>query len=306
MGQKKRASLKKLLPVIFFLIIVIHYLVNNWGDIKSEFFPTVADPSNQAGNFQVHFIDVGQGDCILINSEGHYILIDAGEIDQGNKVVNYLHKQGVYKLDLVIATHPHSDHIGGMAEIIEQIEIEKYMMPRLPEELIPTNWIYDDFLQALSDNGIKVTASKPDMTLAFGNGVLTVLGPIPNSYTTLNSSSLVCRFDYGEKSFLFTGDAEAEAEDAMLKRDRDALKADVLKVGHHGSSTSTTRKFYNAVDPEYCVIMVGLSNDYGHPHRETRQLLKEKGVPVYRTDLQGSIVFTLQDDEFEITYEKQG
>lgn len=251
----------------------------------------------------VHFIDVGQGDCSLILSDGAAILIDAGENDKGGIVLDYLKKLGITKLDLVIGTHPHSDHIGGLDTVIEGIPVEKVLLPRIPDEIVPTTRTYTDLLAAVADKGLKVTAAKPGDSYTFGVGKLTILGP-NRTYDNLNNMSVVCRFDYGIHGFLFTGDMETAAESDVLEQWSDELPAEVLKVGHHGSTTSTGKAFYRTVNPEYCVILVGDGNDYGHPHAKTLKTLSSNEAEVYRTDFQGSIVFSVAEDEFRISTEK--
>lgn len=258
--------------------------------------------SDSEGDCQVHYIDVGQGDSVLIRSDGSNILIDAGENDQGKTVVDYLKAQGVKKLDMVLMTHPHSDHIGGMDTVIREFEVGKIVMPRLSEELVPTTKTYTDVLMAVAEKGLKITPAKPGDAYPLGNGSLTILGPV-SEYEDLNDTSLVCRFDYEGKRFLFTGDIEKAVEKDLLKTEAagEALRADVLKLAHHGSKTSTSSAFYQAVDPAFCVISVGDGNSYGHPNAETLQTLKSNGAQVLRTDYQGSIVFQVSFGELSVS-----
>ena len=277
-------------------------------EIKGAFEDAAAPPdTGQAGGCEVHFIDVGQGDCSLIRSDGKNILIDAGENDQGSTVVAYLKKLGITKIDLLVATHPHSDHIGGMDVVVDELEIGKILMPRLPDEMVPTTKTYRDLLTSITNKGLKITPAKPGASYEFGAGALTVLGP-NDDYDNLNDTSLVCRFTYGaneEASFFFTGDMESTAEKDLLQKGWN-LESDVLKVGHHGSSTSTSKKFYRAVAPDYCVISVGDHNSYNHPSKKTLETISAvNGAEIYRTDFQGSVVFAVQGGDYQITYEKQ-
>ena len=185
------------------------------GDLHFEYIPSLEDvktelfgggkPADSNNNCEVHFIDVGQGDSAFILSDGQSILIDGGENDKGDVVVSYLKKLGVSRIDMLIATHPHSDHIGGLDTVINELSIGKILMPRLPEEQTPTTRTYTDLLTAIADKGLRITPAKAFNTYDFGEGRLEVLGPAAN-YDDLNNTSLVCKFTYGERKFLFTGD----------------------------------------------------------------------------------------------------
>lgn len=252
---------------------------------------------------KVHFIDVGQGDSMLIQCGGKNILIDAGENDKGAVVNAYLEKLGVDVIDLAIGTHPHSDHIGGLDVVLNAHPTEKIILPVIPEDMTPTTRTYEDLLKAIQAQNLKITAAKPGNTYAFGTGTLEILGPVKNDYKDLNDYSVVCRFTFGNWTFLFTGDMEADAEKDLLDAGTD-VSARVLKLGHHGSSTSTSQIFLDAVDPEICVMELGEGNSYNHPHRETVQKMNEGGYTVYRTDRNGTIVFTTDGETCGVEMEK--
>lgn len=254
---------------------------------------------------EVHFIDVGQGDCELIISDGKTILIDAGENDKGKIVADYLRKLNIDKIDLVMVTHPHSDHMGGMDVIINEFDIGKVVMPKIPDDIVPTTRTYTDFLTAIANKGLKITPAKLGAQYEFGKGLITILGPVAD-FDDLNDTSLVAKFVYNkDKSFLFTGDIESPAEKAILTHKKINLNSDVLKVAHHGSSSSTTKNFYKAVNPEYCVISVGNGNSYHHPSKKTLDKIHQSSAKIYRTDYQGSIIFSIVDNKYSISYEKQ-
>ena len=274
--------------------------------------PPVSDSETAADTAcQVHVIDVGQGDSILITTDEKAVLIDAGETQYGEQVVDYIKGLGISQLDLVIATHPHSDHIGGLGAVLAQVRTKELMMPELPENLIPTTSVYERMLDRMENHGIDGVIAEPGLTYDLGSGTtLTVLGPVAEAaaeglYDNLNDYSVVCRVDCGERSFLFTGDMEVVAEDDLLQAGAN-LDADVMKMGHHGSSTSSGGLFLDAVSPSAAAISCGKDNDHGHPHREIRAELKDRQIPGYRTDLEGSILFSCDGKTITVETEKEG
>lgn len=232
----------------------------------------------------VHFFDVGQGDCTVITQGDHAMLIDAGDNDKGTAVQAYLNYLGIDTLDYFILTHPDADHIGGADVILYKFDCETVLMPDKEAD----TRTYDDVIQAMKAKGYSAVNPKPGDTYAFADALFTVLSPAQD-YSDNNNNSIVIRMIYGENAFLFTGDAETEAEADMLEQGLE-LKADVLKAGHHGSSTSTSDEFLSAVSPEYAVISCGEGNKYGHPHAETMNKFRQAGITVYRTDEQGTVI----------------
>lgn len=259
------------------------------------------------GDLLVHFIDVGQGDCTLIETGSKKILVDAGEQGNGDIILAYLDSRNVEKLDLVVATHPHSDHIGSMPDVLREISADEVLFGYVPDKLIPTTRIYEKLLDVLEQKEIPATEAAPGMLYDLGNGAqMTVLGPVSEDIDDLNNTSVVFRLDYGETSFLFTGDAEKESEREILAASAPgALRADVLKLGHHGSSTSTTQEWLDAVDPEMAVALMGADNKYGHPHRETLEKLRKAGVTLYRSDLNGTVVMGSDGKTLSVSTEKE-
>lgn len=244
-----------------------------------------------SGTLEVYFFDVGQGDSELIRLPGgENILIDAGTSSTEDELVGELRSLGAETLDLVVATHPHADHIGGMAAVIDAFDVRQVVMPRISESDTPTTKTYENLLQSIADKGLTIMPAEPgDELLSSGGAVLTVLAPNGEDYGDLNNYSVVLRLTYGEDSFLFTGDAEEASEEEMLSLDW-PLTATVLKCGHHGSETSTSPAFLDAVSPQYAVISCGVDNDYGHPDAVTLEKLEAAGAEVFRTDRQGSIL----------------
>lgn len=252
---------------------------------------TAVSPVSGSAETLVYFLDVGQGDCELIRLKtGENILIDSGTGETEEKLVAYLKDLKVEKVDCLIATHPHADHIGGMTQIVASFEIGKIYMPKIPDNQVPTTATYADLLKAIDRKGLKVTQAKGGMTILVSGGEkLEIFAPNSAKYSELNSYSVVTKLQSGEKSFLFTGDAQADSEKEMIAKGYD-LKSDVLKCGHHGSSTSTSAAFLKAVSPSAAVISCGVNNDYGHPDSQVVSRLQKAGVTIYRTDLLDTIV----------------
>lgn len=246
-------------------------------------------PSVPTGSMKVHYIDVGQADSILIQSPGNKVmLIDAGNNSDGTSVVSYLKSQGVNRIDVLIGTHPHEDHIGGMDNVVNSFDIGSIYMPRASS----TSKTFEDLLNAIKGKGLKVTTAVGGISIDFDSGVKTdILAPNGTSYDDLNNYSSVIKMTFGNTSYLFTGDAENISEQEMLSKGYN-LQADVLKVGHHGSSYSTTSAFLKSVSPKYAVISVGKGNSYGHPSAETINRLNASNIQIYRTDEAGTIIIT--------------
>lgn len=259
-----------------------------------------------SGEAQVHYLNMGQADSILIRGPEKTVLIDAGENDQGGAVLEYLASQGVTRLDYVIGTHPHSDHIGGMDTVIDGIDVGDVILPEIPRDIVPTGATYTGLLNAIERKGLSITAAVPGDRYDLGGGAaLTILGPVAE-YGDLNNMSVVSRLDYGSHSFLFTGDIEKDAESDLLDTDAASLSAEVLDAGHHGSKTSSSQRFLEAVSPSIAVISCGLDNSYGHPHREVVERLENLGAVIYRTDLYGAVVFSMDAEEMTVQTDKDG
>ncbi len=234
---------------------------------------------------EVHFIDVGQGDSIYIKQGDSHMLIDGGDVAYRDRVVDYLESKGVHKLDYVIGTHPHADHIGGLDKVIKDFEIGKIILP----EVSHTTKAFERMLLAIEDKNLKISLPKLGDIHNLGKSKFTIIAPNSTSYNNLNNYSVGIKLDFANNSFLLTGDAEVESENEMVNNSLD-LQADLLKLGHHGSDTSTSEDFLEAVDPSYAVISLGKDNKYGHPDDSVLKRLEEKQIKVYRSDLQGTIV----------------
>ena len=289
--NKAAVSLTSLLAALVILGV-------SW--IGYQFFGDDPKPITPGTDVSVHFIDVGQGDCELIRVGDQSILIAAGENAKGNTVLDYLNKQGIEKIDLFIGTHPHSDHIGGMDTVINRIEVGEVLMPELPDSLVPTTKTYTDVLTAIADKNLPVTAAEPGQMYTFGDATLEILGPL-RDYDDLNDMSVVAKLTYGSTTFLFGGDMEKEVEDDLLNANAD-VRADVLKLSHHGSKTSNSKAFLDAVGADTYAICVGAGNSYGHPHDQV--LNRISGKQVYRTDLNGDIVIGTDGANLTVQTEK--
>lgn len=242
-------------------------------------------PVKDEPNMKVHFIDVGQGDSILIESSKKYMLIDAGENNYGTTVVSYLENVGVSKLDYVIGTHPHSDHIGGLDTVINSFDIGKVILP--PKE--HTTKTFEDLLDAIENNGLKITKPIVGDTYQIGEASFTIIAPNDDYGDDLNNWSVGIKLINEENSFIFSGDAESKAEKDIIANNID-ISSDVLKLNHHGSSTSSSYEFLQTINPSHVVITSGKNNSYGHPHTEVMNKLKQLGAKIYRTDEQGTII----------------
>lgn len=244
-----------------------------------------AEQAKTAGNLEIHFIDVGQGDATLIKCDGHSMLIDAGNNDKGTLVQNYLQHQGVETLDYVIGTHPDADHIGGMDVVLYKFDCKTIIMP----DVANNTRTYDDVVQTMKNKGYKTTYPVVGETYTIGGAAFTIIAPNKEYGNDMNSWSVGVLLQNGNHRFLFTGDAEEGAEQDILQNGID-ISADVYKVAHHGSNTATSQAFLDAVHPTYAVISAGEGNSYGHPHAEVLNRLRAAGVSVFRTDEQGTIV----------------
>ncbi|MDR0460981.1 MAG: MBL fold metallo-hydrolase [Nitrososphaerota archaeon] len=246
-----------------------------------------ADQTGTGGSkLEVIFLDVGQADSILLKTGDHAMLIDAGNTGQDQLMLNYLATYNVTKLDYLVATHPHADHIGSMASVVKAMtSIGTVIMPDKPH----TTATYKNLIKAIDEKNIPLNTPSPGDVFTMGEANIQVIAPKDTSDNDLNAVSIVLRVEFGENVFLFTGDAETKSENNQLASGL-PLKADVLKVGHHGSRTSSTQKYLNAVAPSYVIISCGVNNSYGHPHSEAMSRLVGTGAAIYRTDENGTII----------------
>jgi beta-lactamase superfamily II metal-dependent hydrolase len=282
------------------IILILFLLAGCSLTIETQAGPPISEESF----LKVHFIDVGQGDATLIqqiNQDNTYnMLIDAGNNGDGEYLVEYLKDQGVETLDYIIGTHPHSDHIGGLDDVIKGFQVGAIIMPKV----MANTRTFEEVMEAVSDKGLSITSPVPGTSYPLGEAEFTILAPNSDDYASLNDYSIANRIVFGSNSFIFTGDAEALSEEEILnnfnKRD---LASDVFKLAHHGSSTSNTEDFLEAINPSYGIISCGQDNSYGHPHREIMAQLKARNILVFRTDLHGTIVINSDGKDISIETE---
>lgn len=258
------------------------------------------DGVTPAKQMKVHYIDVGQGDSIYIKGpEGEDILIDGGGKGKGDEVISYLQSQKVDDIEIMISTHPDADHIGGLDEVLEAYKVESVYAPQVSH----TTQAYEDFLLAVKNEGLTIKPVKTGVMLNVKGVSAKFIAPYREYGTNLNDWSAVLHVTYNQKSFLFTGDAELASEKDMIAS-KQLLKADVLKVSHHGADNGSSEEFLRLVQPKYSVISVGSNNSYGHPTAGTLNRLKAIGSTIYRTDLSGNITFTTDGTQLSVKTER--
>ena len=264
---------------------------------EEEAVPTT--PVMDGVNLTVHYLDVGQADSALIECNGEFLLIDGGNVEDGQMVVSYLDQQGVETLSALVCTHAHEDHVGGLPAVLAKFDVESVYAPVTEY----STKIYSNFVRYADEEGCGITIPSPGDSFTVGGAQVTVLGPV-EEYDDPNNTSLVLMVEYGSSSFLFTGDMEVLAENAILDIGAD-VRADVLKVGHHGSETSSGYRFIYEVMADYCVISVGADNEYGHPHDAPLSRLKDSGAVIFRTDELGTVIARTDGTEISFTWENQ-
>ena len=301
--KSKRKNKKELWLVLIFMILGLVFKLDD--DLYEKLTDTVFKENtnieeNIDGNvdtegelLKVSFLDVGQADSILINANNKYMLIDAGNNEDGEKLVMYLKSLGIEKFDYVVGTHAHEDHIGGMDNIIDSFDIGTFYMP----DVITTTKTFEDVLDSLEKKNLNFD------TPQIGSTFYLVKSKIETIYVgkdskNLNNSSIILKLTYGNVSFLFTGDTESDVEKTLLNKD---IESDVLKVAHHGSNTSSSNAFLKKVNPKYAIISVGTGNSYGHPKSVILDRLEKLGTKIYRTDELGTIIVTTDGEKIEVS-----
>ncbi len=300
--------------VIFSVSAILEYY-GKWDDINNVLFAentTVYTEKNSKFNEHdeeqvksktntVTFIDVGQGDCTLIKSNNQTMLIDAGEAENASTVISYLEKNTVNFLDYVVATHAHSDHIGALAKIINTIPVKNIVLADSGKNSASAD-AYIKFLTAANDSDANIIFTKKDDTFNVGNFTCKVLSPDSVDQDEENNNSIVMKIELGDTSFLLTGDAENKIEKSLIKNYN--VKSEILKIAHHGSNSSSSNNFLDAVAPEIAVICVGENNRYNHPAEKAVKRIDEHNAKIFRTDLNGTIEFICTENSYTIVTEK--
>lgn len=276
-------TLKRFIKLITIFLYIAIFLFTLIGCQASNALASKINPQYK-DKLIVHYIDVGQADSILLQVNGKNLLIDSGTNEAKDKVVSYLKKQGVQKLDYVIATHPHEDHIGGMSTVIKSFKIGEFFAPK---KMVTIN-AFENMINAL--NGKKIINAKAGIKLDLGeNTNCEILAPNNDAYEDINNYSAVIKLTFKNNKFLFMGDAQQLSEEEIISSNAD-ISCDVLKVGHHGSSTSSSKEFLDKCSPKIAVISCGRDNQFGHPHKKTISEFKNRNYIIYRTDIDGNIV----------------
>lgn len=304
MARKEKRNTSSITQILLGIIVlaIIFIVGNNFdldllkdltNDVESDALENVdrKEPNNEVtnvdGNLIIDYIDVGQGDSILIRQGEHAMLIDGGTTECKEELLEYLKSKNITKFDYIIGTHPHEDHIGSLDDVVNEFEFDTIFFPDVSSARVTTK-TFENLILAVANKNMKFTTPVSGKEYSLGEAKFNILAPSSTSYQSLNNYSIVIKLNYGENSFIFTGDAETLSETEILNS-YDDIHADVLKLGHHGSTTSSSKKFLNAVSPKYAVISVGIDNAYNHPTKTTMDKMLELNIPVYRTDELGTI-----------------
>ena len=294
MSKIKKTKKTNYIKIILFLLALIYGYYTSQID-NTYSLPNVLNTFNESSDIlTISYLDVGQADSILIESNNENMLIDAGNNEDGEFLVKYFKEKEITKFKYLVATHPHEDHIGGIDDVINNFEIETFFM----SDVITTTKTFTDVLDAMENKNLTYTVPKIKDKYNLGDATIEVIYTGTNKQE-LNNTSIVLRMVYKDVSFLFTGDTEEKVEKIILNSSLN-ISSDVLKVSHHGSSSSTSNDFLNKVNPKYAIISVGTGNSYKHPEDITLNKLNSKNIKVYRTDLDGSIIVTTDGNNINI------
>lgn len=300
-GQKK---LQKFGAILIFFITLVILSVNSNFTNQNTSTPSQNEENSihsqtPNGEFYLTMIDVGQADSFLFVQNGKYALVDCGTSSTGKDVVKYLKKLGITKLDFVFGTHPHDDHMGGMYDVITSFDVGKIIIPEIKKGDVTTNW-YIKLMSHITSNNYEVEYAKVGNTYTLGDAIFYIIGPKSTPSNNLNNYSTVMKVTFGQMDIIMTGDAEKEIERELLESGIN-IDAEVLKIGHHGSDTSTSDEFLKAVSPDYALISTKVGNKYNHPIKSTMDKLKQNDIFVYRTDENGTVTATITSNNIKFS-----
>ena len=290
---------RKITVILLAIVLICAVFLSSCSYLDDIVDELLYDSFDGTGKFEVHFIDVGQADSTLILCDGYAMLIDGGNAEDSSLLYSYLKKLDVDYLDFVVCTHAHEDHVGGLSGALNYAWAGVVLSPVTEYD----SRAFNSFVKTVKKQGLELTIPKPGDTYSLGSADFEILGPLYD-YEDPNNTSIVIRLTYGTVSFIFSGDAEAESELDLVDEYGNYLSSTVMKVGHHGSSTSSCAKYLNAVNPTYAVISCGVDNSYGHPHEVTLEKLEEAGITYYRTDEQGTIICESDGFDLNFSFEK--
>lgn len=301
--RKKKEKVAIVIAIILFAFsLLMSFLENNgiysWNDLNND-TGTLNGPVNPDSNFSIYYLDVGQGDCTIIKSNESVMMIDTSTQNHSLNIQEALKSLSIQKIDYLIITHQHDDHMGSAKDIIDKYQVDNIIMPKLSEINMVTTTNYENLLKSIVNNKVNAIPATVGDSFNLGEATVQIFSPSQQD-EDLNNMSVVLKVTYGETSFIFQGDAEKAIEKQLLNSDFD-LSADVIKVGHHGSNTSSTDKYLKAVNPQYAIISCGADNSYGHPHNEVIDRLKKNEIDFFVTAQTGDITVTSDGKNISVT-----
>ena len=296
-GRKKTKLTKVLLEIVILVLVITVESVITSDEQQVPEQPNISNsqtqeqPTEATGELKLHMIDVGQADCFLFIQGDKVALVDCGTRSTGKDAVEYIKSLGITRIDYVFGTHPHDDHMGGMYDIITNFEIGKIIMPKVKDEQVTKNW-YIKLMKQIVDGNYEVEYSKTGNEYYLGDAKIQIVWQSELEQDNVNNYSNIIKVSFGDMDVLMTGDAETEIEEEVL-RSGVQIDAEVLKVAHHGSDTSSSDGFLDEIDPDYGLISCKVGNKYEHPTKNTMEKLQQREVEVYRTDECGTVIATI-------------
>lgn len=300
--RKRKEKITIIIALILFIFsLVMSFLDKNdiftWNDLNNA-TGTLNGPVNPDSNFSIYYLDVGQGDCTIIKSNESVMMIDTSTQNHSLNIQEALKSLSIRKIDYLIITHQHDDHMGSAKDLIDNYQVDNIIMPKLSEINMVTTTSYENLLKSIVNNKVNAIPATVGESFWLGDATVQILSPSKQD-EDLNNMSVVLKVVYGETSFIFQGDAEKPIEKQLLNSDFD-LSADIIKLGHHGSNTSSTDKYLKAVNPKYAIISCGADNSYGHPHDEVIERLKKNNIIFYVTAQAGDITVTSDGKNIDV------